>query len=97
MSVRKRRPTSPGLLLKKFYMEPRNITIIDLANAAGVSRKHMSQVVNGHSRIEPSLAYRIAAILGTSPQLWLNAQNAVDLWDVAQSGWRPEHVFLARA
>jgi antitoxin HigA-1 len=31
--------------------------------------------------VSPELALR----LGNSPEFWLNAQRAVDLWDVAQS------------
>lgn len=97
MSIRLRRPTSPGVLLKHFYMEPRNITITSLAEAVGVSRKHMSHIVNGHCRIEPSMAYRLACVLDTSPQLWMNAQNAVDLWDATQENWKPSHIFSAQA
>lgn len=95
--IRKRRPSTPGAILRTHYLEPRDISIKDFAEAVGVSRKHMSQVVNGRMRLEASLAARIAAVLDTSPQFWLNLQNAVDLYDAQAelATWKPETVYPA--
>jgi plasmid maintenance system antidote protein VapI len=30
------------------------------------------------------MALRLARLFGNSPEFWLNAQRAVDLWDAAQ-------------
>lgn len=94
---RQRRPSTPGAILRAHYLEPRDISIKAFADAVGVSRKHMSQVVNGRMRLEASLAARIAVVLDTTPQFWLNLQNAVDLHDARAelAAWTPETVYPA--
>jgi addiction module HigA family antidote len=78
---RKRRPTPPGEILAELYLRPHGISIAKFAEAAGVTRKHISAIVNGRSTITAETATRIATALGTTAQYWLNLQNAVDLYD----------------
>ena len=80
-SQRTRRPSSPGEILAELYLAPHEISIARLAEACGVTRKHMSGIVNGHVAITAEMAARMAAVLGTTAQYWLNLQNAVDLYD----------------
>lgn len=75
------RPISPGEVLVEAYLEPRSITITDLASASGLSRKHVSQIINGHVGITAATAVRFGRVFGTTPELWLNMQNRVDLYD----------------
>lgn len=98
MNKRDRQPTLPGQILKEFYMVQRKITVKALAEAVGCTPKHISHVIHGKARIEAELATRIAAVLGTTPQLWLNLQNATDLWEVAQriKGWKPAQTYPAQ-
>ncbi len=95
--IRKRRPSHPGTILRAHYLEARGIGIGELAAAIEVSRKHLSQVVNGHKRVEPALAAKLAKVLGTTAQFWLNLQAAVDAWDAvaAVEGWKPGREFPA--
>ena len=91
---RTRRPTSPGEILVELYLAPHSISIAKFAEAVGVSRKHMSAIVNGHASFTAETATRMAAVLGTTAQYWLNLQNAVDLFDaeqrLAESQSRPQ-------
>jgi len=80
MVTRNRAPTHPGLILKELYLTPRNAKVTAFAEAAGLSRKHVSQVLNGHANVTPESAVRIAAVLGTTAQLWMNLQASYDLW-----------------
>jgi len=80
-SQRTRRPSLPGEILAELYLAPKEISIGAFAEACGVSRKHMSKIVNGHVAITAEMAARIAAALGTTAEYWLNLQNAVDLFD----------------
>lgn len=91
-----RRPTSPGEILREHYLKPRGLSVADLARAVDHSYKHMSQIVNGKTAIEAKLASKLAAVLGTTPEFWLNLQNAVDLWDARQSlvNWHPATTYL---
>jgi len=93
--IRRRRPSHPGAILRAHYVEPRGIGVGELAAALDVSRKHMSQVLNGHKRVEPTLAVRLSKALGTTPQFWLNLQAAVDAWDASEASgeWQPHRKF----
>jgi addiction module HigA family antidote len=96
---RKRRPSSPGEILRQLFMEPRDISVSDLAAAVGVSRKHMSQIVNGKARIEPAIAARLGKTLETGAQIWIDLQGEVDAWDAELEirRWKPRRTFPAAA
>ena len=78
-----RRPTLPGTILSKHYLEPNNLSVSKFAGRLGISRKHLSDIVNGRVRVTPSVAVCLAHALDTSPALWVNLQTAVD--NIAQS------------
>jgi plasmid maintenance system antidote protein VapI len=47
-----------------------------------VTRRHLDRIVDGRARITAGTAARIAAALGaTTPEYWLNLQNAVEVYD----------------
>jgi addiction module HigA family antidote len=94
-----RRPTAPGEILREHYLKPRGLSVAALSRAVGHSYKHMSQVIHGRSAIEARLAYKLATVLGTTPEFWLNLQNAVDLWDARQdlADWQPPAIYSAQA
>ena len=78
--ISRRKPTHPGGLLKRQYLEPLGITITELAQAIDVSRKTVSEIVNEKCSITPNMALRLATAFDTTPQLWLNLQQKHDLW-----------------
>ena len=83
---RTRRPSTPGAILKGLYLDPLDMTITDLAERLGVSRKTVSAIVNGRSPISVDMALRLSRAFSTTPELWLNMQRNVDLWDAQQAG-----------
>ncbi|RZP59833.1 HigA family addiction module antitoxin [Vibrio vulnificus] len=76
----KRRPVGVGEMLKLEFLEPMEITSKTLAEAMGVHRNTISNLINGGTLTAP-LAIKLAAALGNTPEFWLNIQHAVDLWD----------------
>ena len=90
-----RKPSLPGEILQELFLKDRGITIKAFAEAVGCTPKHMSNVIHGKARIEAELATRIAAVLGTTEQIWLNLQNTTDLWKAHQKmkGWKPARTF----
>lgn len=82
---RQRRPTVPGEILREEYLAPRHLSVSGFARHVGLSRKHVSDIVNGRARVRPPTAVMFARAFGTTPALWLTLQNAVDLWDAEQS------------
>jgi antitoxin HigA-1 len=75
---RKLPPIHPGELLKDELQEI-NVSLNALARALRVPMNRISAVVNGKRAITVDTAMRLARYFGTSPQYWLNLQNAYDL------------------
>jgi addiction module HigA family antidote len=76
-----RRPTLPGEILRDEFLEAHGITQDRLAAAMGVSRFRVNEIVNGRRAITAETAILLGASLGTSPEFWLNLQQAVDLFE----------------
>ena len=81
----KRRPTHPGEMLNEDFMKDYRLTVAGLAAAVGVSRQSINELLRGRRAVSPEMALRLSRLFGNSPEFWLNAQRAVDLWDAAQS------------
>ena len=75
-----RRPTHPGNIIKEDYLLPLSITIKDMANSLGVSRKTLSKIINERGAITPDMALRLSRAFDTTPDFWLNLQKNFDLW-----------------
>jgi addiction module HigA family antidote len=75
-------PAHPGEILRELYLEPLGITITQAATALGVTRKHVSAIVNARAAVTPDMAMRLAKALATEPELWVNLQAQYDLWAV---------------
>jgi antitoxin HigA-1 len=83
MRKRMRRPTHPGGILRRHYIEPLSMTVSGLAGVLGVSRKTLSEIVNEHASITPDMALRLSKAFKTTPELWLNMQRNYDLWQAS--------------
>ncbi|MHB8279734.1 MAG: HigA family addiction module antitoxin [Candidatus Humimicrobiaceae bacterium] len=78
----KRKPVHPGNLFKEEVLIPLGLTVTQAAVDLGVSRKALSEFLNGHSSLSPEMAIRIGKATNTSPESWLNMQTKLDLWKV---------------
>lgn len=78
---RKRKPTHPGELIREDLLTEAGLSQTQLAQLIGVSRKTVSDIVNECRRITPDLALRLARVFNSTPEMWLNMQQAVDLWE----------------
>lgn len=81
---RTRKPSLPGDILRELYLEPLGLTIAAFAERIGVSRKTVSAIVNGRAPVSVDMALRLSRAFGTTPNLWLNLQQAVDIWEARQ-------------
>jgi len=81
--MRMHKPAHPGEVLKELYLKPLNLTVTDAAEALGITRNALSELVNGHSGVSTPMALRLSKAFGTTPELWLNMQHNYGLW-VAQ-------------
>ena len=77
-------PAHPGEILRDLYLKPLGVSITAAADALGVTRKHVSEIVNGHAPVSADMAIRLAGALGTEPEIWVNMQAQYDLWEATQ-------------
>ena len=82
-------PSHPGEILRELYLKPMGVTITEAADALGVTRKHISAIVNGRAPVTPDMAMRLAVTFATEPELWVNLQAQYDLWTVSKKA-RPK-------
>lgn len=81
----KRKPTHPGEMLREDFMPDYGLTVAQLAEAVGVTRQTVNELLRERRAVSPEMALRLARLFGNSPEFWLNAQRAVDLWQAAQA------------
>jgi addiction module HigA family antidote len=75
-----RKPTTPGEILREEYLVPLEMSQKDLAVHIGQDVKVINRIVNGRSAVTAEVALKFSATFRTTPEFWLNAQKAVDLW-----------------
>jgi addiction module HigA family antidote len=86
----KRRPTSPGEMLLEEFLKPAGITQVALAEKMGVPIQRVNGIIAGRRAVTAETAILLSRALGNTPDVWLNLQVAVDLWDAEQRlGQRP--------
>ncbi len=84
MSKRGVPPTHPGEMLREDFMPDYGLTTASLADALGVSRQTINEVLREKRAITPVMALRLSRLFGNSPEFWLNAQYSRDLWESEQ-------------
>jgi addiction module HigA family antidote len=83
--VMTRRPTHPGEMLREDFLPDYGLSVAGLAEAAGVSRQSVNELVRGRRAVSPEMSIRLSRLFGNSPEFWMNAQRAVDLWEAMQA------------
>lgn len=78
------KPPHPGKVLRQLCLEPLGLTVTQMAEALGVSRKTLSAILNERAGISPEMAVRLSIAFGTSSESWLNQQVQYDLWQAEQ-------------
>jgi addiction module HigA family antidote len=78
---RKIRPTHPGEMLREDFLPDYGLTVSGLARALDVSRQTINELLRERRAVSPEMALRLSRLFGNSPEFWLNAQRAVDLWE----------------
>ena len=81
---RQREPTGPGEILYEEFLRPLSLTQQQVAHHLGCDVKVINRIVNGRTRVTPEMALKLGAAFRTSPEFWLNAQKAVDLYRATQ-------------
>jgi addiction module HigA family antidote len=72
----------PGYFLDTRYLKPLRLTQLALAEALGISRRRVNELIRGRRGVTPDTAVRLAEYFNTEPEFWLQMQVA---WDVHQA------------
>ena len=75
-------PPHPGRVVRQECLEPLGLTVTAAAKALGVTRKTLSEPLNGKSGLSPEMAIRLSKAFGSSPEVWLGLQMDYDLAQV---------------
>lgn len=81
IGIRQIRPTHPGEMLREDFLPEYGLTVMRLAQALGVSRQSINELLRERRSVSSEMALRLSRFFGNSPDFWLNAQRAVDLWE----------------
>jgi addiction module HigA family antidote len=79
-----REPTPPGEILDEEFLKPLGLTQKQLADHLGCDVKVINRIINNRSSVSAEMAVKLAFALQTSPEFWLNAQQAVDVFRAKQ-------------
>jgi len=71
-------PTHPGRIVQR-SLTSLGVSVTEAAKGLGVSRPHLSKLLNGHAGISPEMAIRLEKGIGSTADHWLRMQNAYDL------------------
>jgi addiction module HigA family antidote len=80
-----RKPTHPGEMLREDFIPDYGLSVTALAEAIGVSRQSVNELLRERRAVSPEMAIRLGRLFGNTPEFWLNAQRAIDLWIATQT------------
>ena len=93
----KRKPTTPGDILREEFLVPLGLTQKQLAAHIGCDFKVINRIVNKKAQVTPKIAIKLAAAFNTTPDFWLNAQRAVDIYKASREVRHLPKLLLKRA
>jgi addiction module HigA family antidote len=76
-------PVHPGEVIADL-LEDLEMTTIDFAKKLDVSAETVEAIVQCRIPVTVDMAIRLGKALGNGPQLWLNLQQKIDIWDTMQ-------------
>ena len=80
-----RPPTHPGEILREDVLPDLRLTVTEAAGKLGVSRQTLHRILAGEAAVTAEMAVRLGKLCGNGPRLWLQMQQARDLWHVERA------------
>lgn len=78
-------PSHPGAVLRDIVLPELDARKTDIAEALGISRNQLYQILAEKQPVTPITAVRLEAVIGGSARSWVNMQAAYDLWRAKRS------------
>jgi antitoxin HigA-1 len=82
--MRMHNPPHFGEIIKQDVLLELGLTVGDFAAHLGVSRPHLSKILNGHASVTADMDLKLSEALSQPPGLWLRMQASYDLWQAEQ-------------
>ena len=82
---RGRCPTHPGALLREDILPALRRSKVKVAEALGISRQHLYDILGEKKPVSPELAARLGEAFGDGPEVWLRMQVAFDAWHATRN------------
>ena len=73
------RPIHPGEFLREEYLVPLGMSAGALAKRLNLPRTRIERIVREEIGVSPETALRLARFFNTTPQFWMNFQQAYQL------------------
>ena len=81
-------PPHPGLHVRHDCLEPLGLSVTAGAEALGVTRQALNNLVNGKSGTSPEMAVRLSKAFGGGAAMWLRLQMDDDLEQIERDAGR---------
>jgi addiction module HigA family antidote len=75
-------------MLREDFMPDYGLSATSLAASLGISRQSVNELLRERRAVTPVMALRLSRLFGNSPEFWLKAQHARDLWESEQRNRR---------
>lgn len=79
---RQMKPVHPGAILREDILKEMDLTVTTASKRLGISRKHLSGIVNEQVSITAEMAVRLEQAFGVEAEFWLDLQKKYDIWKV---------------
>lgn len=78
-------PSHPGRILKSGFIEEYGLRIETVASLLGITRGHLSRIINGRNPVTPDIAVRLEILTETPASQWLAIQSKYDTYMLEQN------------
>ncbi len=67
----------PGDIIQE-SLDELNVSLREFARAMEIAPSTASRLLTGKAALTPEMAIKLSVVIGSSPQMWLNLQNALE-------------------
>ena len=85
MIPKNRKPSHPGEILLTEFLEPLQISQVELAKRMGVPVQRVNTLIRGKRDMTAETAILLSRVLKTTSEFWMNLQVAFDLYEARRA------------
>ena len=78
-------PSHPGQILKSGFIQEYGLRVETVANLLGISRGHLSRIINARNPVTPDIAVRLEILTETPASQWLAMESKYDTYMLEQN------------